>query len=61
MSMLQMELQNKEIKLLWGINFQCGNLIEARRPDLILIHKKEQKRVIIDTAVPADVRVEKKD
>ena len=61
MSMLQMELQNKEIKLLWGINFQCGNLIETRRPDLILIHKKEQKRVIIDTAVPADVRVEKKD
>ena len=36
----------------------CG--IEARRPDIILIEKKKRKGIIIDTAVPADVRAEGK-
>ena len=31
-----------------------------RRPDLIVIDKKKQKGIIIDIAVPADVRVEEK-
>ena len=53
-------VENEEIKVLWDINIQCGNLIEARRPDLIVIDKKEQKGIIIDIAVPADVRVEEK-
>ena len=33
--------ENKEIKVLWDIKFQCDNVIEARRPDIILIDKKE--------------------
>ena len=52
-------VENEEMKLLWDIKIQCGNVIEARRP-LILIEKKEQKGIIIDMAVPADVRVGKK-
>ena len=35
-------------------------MIEARRSNLIVIDKKEQKVIIIDIAVPADVRVEEK-
>ena len=31
-----------------------------RRPDLIVIDKKEQKEIIIDIAVPADARAEEK-
>ena len=38
----------------------CDNLIEARQPELIAIDKKEQKEIIIDIVVPADVRVEEK-
>ena len=53
--------ENEEIKVLWDINVQCDNLIAARQPDLIVIDKKEQKEMIIDIAVPADVRVEKKE
>ena len=34
---------------------------KTRRPDLIVIEKKEKKGIIIDTAVPANVRVEKKE
>ena len=52
---------NEKIKVLWDINIQCDNLIEARQPDLIVIGKKEQKEIIIDTAVPADIRVEEKE
>ena len=54
-------MENAGIKLLWDINIQSGNLIDARRHDLIVIDKKEQKGIIIDIAVPADVRVEEKE
>ena len=54
-------MENAEIKLLWDINIQSGNLIDARRPDLIVINKKEQKGIIIDIAVPTDVRVKEKE
>ena len=50
-----------EIKVLQDKNIQCDNLIEARRPDLIVIDKREQKGIIIDIAVPADVRVQEKE
>ena len=53
--------ENEEIKILWDINIQCDNLIEARRPDLIVIDKKEQKGINIYIAVPANVRVEEKE
>ena len=46
---------------MWDVNIQCDNLIEARRPDLIVIGKKEQKRIIIDIDVSTDVRVEEKE
>ena len=39
------------------MNVQCDNGIEARRPDIIVIDKKGRKGIIIDIAVPADVRV----
>ena len=44
-----------------GTNIQCDNLIEARRPDLIVIDKKEQKEIIIDIAVPPAVRVKEQE
>ena len=36
-------------------------MIEARRPDIIVIDKKERKGIIIDIAVPADVLVREKE
>ena len=52
-------VENEEIKVLWHINVQCDN--EARRPDIIVIDKKERKGIIIDIAVRADVRVGEKE
>ena len=34
-------VENEEVKVLWDISVQCDNVIEARRPDIILIEKKE--------------------
>ena len=51
-------VENEEVKVLWDINVQCDNVIEARRPDItVIFDKKERKGIIIDIAVPADVRV----
>ena len=44
-------VENEEVKVLWDINVQCDNAIEARRPDIILIEKKERKGIIIHIAV----------
>ena len=48
------------MKLLWDINIQCDNIIEARRPDIVLVEKKEKKCSVIDIAVLADVRCSEK-
>ena len=54
-------VENEEVKLLWDINVQRDNVIEPRRPDIIVINKKERKGIIIYIAVPADVRVWEKE
>ena len=47
--------------LIWDINIQCDNVIEARRHDLILVDKKAKSCVIIDVAVPGDCRIREKE
>ena len=54
-------VENEEVKLLRDINIQFENAIETRRPDIIVIDKKENKGIIIDIAVPGDVRVGEKE
>ena len=48
---------NEEMKVLWDISVKCDNIIDARRPDIIVTEKKERKKIIIDIAIPADVTV----
>ena len=45
-------VENEDMKLLWDINILCDNVIAARRPDIV---------VIIDIAVPDDLRVGEKE
>ena len=49
-------MENAEVKLLWDVNIQSDHLIEARRPDLVVVIKGERKCIIIDIAVPGDSR-----
>ena len=45
----------------WDIDIQTDHLISARRPDLIIIDKKDRTYKIIDFAVPSDHRVQLKE
>ena len=38
-----------------------GHIIEARRPDLVVVDKKERSCKVIDFAVPGDSRIEEKE
>ena len=53
--------ENNDVKLLWDINIQCDHVIEARRPDIVIIDKRRQSGIIVDIAVPADGRVHEKE
>ena len=35
--------ENNEVKLLWDVNIQCDHVIEARRPDIVVVNKQERK------------------
>ena len=53
----------KETHILqWDFNIQTDHLISARRPDLIIINTEKKKRTckIVDFAVPADSKIERK-
>ena len=49
-------LENETHKLLWDFDIQTDHLISARRPDLVIINKKNRTYRIVDFAVPADHR-----
>ena len=54
--------QNNEThKLHWDFEMQTNQLISARRPDLIIINKKERTCRIVDFAVLADHRLKLKE
>lgn len=36
-------LENCSPRVLWDINIQCENMIEARRPDIAVIDKRERE------------------
>ena len=51
-------LENEDYKILWNFSIQTDHVIEARRPDLVVVDKKERSCEIIDFAVPGDGRIE---
>ena len=53
-------VENEEVKVLWDINFQCDNVMEVRRPDIIAISKKERKWIIINIALLGGARILRK-
>ena len=50
-----------DVKLIWDINIQCNDIIEARRPGLILVDKKAKSCIITDVAIPGDCRIREKE
>jgi len=54
-------LENEDYKILWDFSIQTDHVIEARRPDLVVVDKKDRTCKIIDVAVPGDSRIEEKE
>ena len=52
-------LENKDYKILWNFSIQTDHVIEAWRPDLVVLDKKERSCKINDFVVPGDSRIEK--
>ena len=50
-------VENVDCKILWDAMIQCKKKIEARKPDIVLVDKKNKEVKIIDVAIPGDVRV----
>ena len=50
-------MEGENFKILWDFTVQCDRKIEARRPYIVFIDKKEREVVIIDVAIPSDDRV----
>ena len=50
-------VENKRCKILWDMTIQCDHVIEARRPDIVVVEKESNKAIIVDLASPLDHRV----
>ena len=50
-------MEDNVIKLLWDVNIQCDHVIEARRPDTVIINKLDRTCIIVDIAVCGDSRI----
>ena len=53
-------VKSENFKTLRDFTIQCDRKIEARRPDIGFVDKKEREIVIIDVAIPGDDRVKDK-
>ena len=54
-------LERADYKILWGFSIETDHVIEDRRLDLVVVHKKETSYKITDFAVPRDSRIEEKE
>ena len=54
-------LENERCKILWDFTIQTDHVIEAKRPDMIVVEKRNKCCKIIDFAIPYDSRIEEKE
>ena len=53
-------LESEDYKILWDFSIQTDHVIEARRPDLVVVDKRRTCK-IIDFAVPGYSRIDEKE
>jgi hypothetical protein len=54
---VQPVIENEKAKILWDMCIQTDRVIQARRPDMVVVDKKKKEVTIIDFAVPADKNI----
>ena len=50
-------IENKNLKILWDFIIQCDHMIEAKRPDIVVVDNVEKETMIINVAISGDTRV----
>ena len=50
-------VENENFKILWDFIIQCEHMIEARRPDIVVVNEVKKEAMIIDMAIPGDTRL----
>ena len=58
---LEPAIENATIKMLWDFTIQMDREIEAWRPAIVLVNRKENECIVIDIAVPADANIAAKE
>ena len=51
-------LESEDYKILWDFSVETDHVIEAQRPNLVVIDKEERSCKIIDFVFPGDSRIE---
>ena len=54
-------MENSEYKIYWKFMIQCDRTIEARKPDIVFIEKRNKEVKIIHILIPGDKRVKEKE
>ena len=54
-------VENDPWKILWDFTIQTDHVIEARRPDMVIIDKTKTDCKVIDFACPFDSRIEERE
>ena len=50
-------VENENFKILCDFTIQCDHMIEARKPDIVVVDKVKKDSMIIEVAIPGDTRV----
>ena len=53
--------EHEKCKILWDVSIQTDHVIEARRPDMIVVDKVNKYCEIVDFAIPYDSKIELKE
>ena len=54
---LESVVDNKNFKFLWDFTIPCDHMIEARRPDIVVVDKLKKGTMIMDVAIQGDTKV----
>ena len=54
-------MENNEYRIYWDFMILCDRMIEARKPDIVIIEKRRKEVEVIDIATPGDRRVKEKE
>ena len=54
-------LENEDYRILLDFSIQTDHVIEARRPDFVVVDKKERSCKVIDSVVPGHSKIEERE